>query len=186
MKQFFQTLPALTFTQATALVVLISPIVGVIWAIFKWAYDTRLKNLESTLSDFRSDFARRVTREKESLEGQYQSQYKDQLKEFSKTLAGKNATFEQLMKEYSDLMQALHDLYDATERVLKDSLSQFDQVLTNTDEVEITKFDSYEKLDQIREQIYENYVMPNREKIQRRRLREAYRKRINYAEGELT
>src|SRR5215510_8845230 len=112
MKQFFQTLPTLTLTQATAVVVLISPIVGVIWAIFKWAYDTRLKNLESTLSDFRRDFEQRVTREKESLEWRYQSQYKDQLKEFSQTLAGKNATFDRLMKEYADLMQALHDLYD--------------------------------------------------------------------------
>lgn len=63
MKDFLDALTQFTPVQLITSIAVLAPVVGGIWAAFKWAFETRLKNLETALADFRTDFDRRLARE---------------------------------------------------------------------------------------------------------------------------
>ena len=63
MKEFIQALAGFSASQLLLSLAVLAPFVVSIWAAMKWAYDTRLKNLETSLADFRADFERKLARE---------------------------------------------------------------------------------------------------------------------------
>ena len=63
MQEFFKTLSQFSPGQLFLALAALTPFVGAVWVAMKWAYDTRLRNLETSLSDYRADFDRRLDRE---------------------------------------------------------------------------------------------------------------------------
>lgn len=63
MKDFLTTLANFSPAQLLTSLAVLTPFVVGIWVAMKWAYDTRLKNLETSLADFRADFERKFARE---------------------------------------------------------------------------------------------------------------------------
>ena len=63
MKELLTALANFSPAQLLTSLAILTPFVAAIWAAMKWAYDTRLKNLETALADFRSDFERKLARE---------------------------------------------------------------------------------------------------------------------------
>jgi TPR repeat protein len=63
MKELLEALSKFSPAQLLTSLAILTPFVAGIWVVLKWAYDTRLKNLETALADFRSDFERRLARE---------------------------------------------------------------------------------------------------------------------------
>jgi hypothetical protein len=72
MQELFKALAQFTPTQLFLTLAALTPFVAGIWAALRWAYDTRLKNLETALSDFRTDFDRRLARELSKLTDEHE------------------------------------------------------------------------------------------------------------------
>lgn len=124
-------------TQLLTSLAVLTPFVAGIWVAMKWAYDTRLRNLETALSDFRSDFERRLVREAGRLtdahelalldvEQQLQSAVdraavaERRLLEFEKAAADKET---QLASRAHDLEQSEKRMAGLLETLLNDSIS---------------------------------------------------------------
>jgi hypothetical protein len=63
MQDLFNAMAGFSLAQLLTSLAVLTPLVGVMWLLMRWAYDTRIKNLEAALADFRSDFQRRLERE---------------------------------------------------------------------------------------------------------------------------
>lgn len=74
MKEFIQALAGFSASQLLLSLAALTPFVAGIWVAMKWAYDTRLKNLETMLADFRADFERRLARETAKLSDVHEKQ----------------------------------------------------------------------------------------------------------------
>ena len=74
MQEFVKALASFSASQLLLSLAVLTPFVAGVWAAMKWAYDTRLKNLETTLSDFRADFERRLARDAAKLTDSHEKQ----------------------------------------------------------------------------------------------------------------
>lgn len=63
MQELLKSIAQFSTAQLLTTLAILTPFVGAIWVAMKWAYETRLQNLETTLADLRADFARRLERD---------------------------------------------------------------------------------------------------------------------------
>ncbi|SDX15827.1 hypothetical protein SAMN05216317_1474 [Nitrosomonas eutropha] len=62
MPEFIEALRTLTFADFLRLLAILTPFIVAIWGAFRWAYGVRLKTLETSLTELRTDFQRNLNR----------------------------------------------------------------------------------------------------------------------------
>ncbi len=85
MDSLFEALRTMTIGDFLRLLALMTPAIAAIWAAFRWAYGARLKIVETSLSELRSDFDRKLLRELDKIKEQHSSQVQSTITELKES-----------------------------------------------------------------------------------------------------
>ena len=110
MKDFLQALSTFSFGQLLTSLAILLPVIAGIWFALRWAYESRTKNLESSLKEYQSDFERRIARELSKTTDEHERQTQAQLSAHNAELAELRSKLEtantDLSATQSELMKA--------------------------------------------------------------------------------